>query len=365
MRRRLVALAILLMVAACSGPSESTAPPRRRPPPIDAETTDPPDVTASPAPTRTPGRRIATTRAPWADGLPALIVSHDTDVNRYRRGKPTLMARVDGTARVAYAVGAATVLVQREFDDGERSELVRARRGGDAQPLDLGRAFITLMDVAVIDGKRSALFTTYHAPEGAEPDGYLYVHDLQANRRRRVTSSAGIEYLMTSASFGGGVIVTSSSADLTEVFQFLRPDGTEVEDPPSPTKDLPYGQPPYLTEAVLSPDGSTLAYLEGPDWDHEAGAVIGDWVLVVHDRTKNRELHRVHVGLGDTCMSRLDFDGRWVVLSRESQGRDDSGSVYCGAPSTRTRSLAVFDTHAEDLELIELTNVVGIATIDD
>lgn len=367
-RRSAMVIVLLLLAAGCNGEAtEQAGPPRRRPPPIVAgrDATETPRFTTPPAPTRTPGRAIPTSRASWADGLPALIVSNGSDVNHYRRGDPTLAARVDGTARIAYASGAATVIVERDFDNGKRSELVSVRRGRDVETIFGGRAFATLMDVADVDGVRSALFTTYYAPEGGEPSGYLYIHDLRENRRRRVTESGGVVYLMTRASYGGGVIATSSSADLTEVFQFLRPDGTEIEDPPSPTDKLPYSQPPYMTDAVLSDDGSVLAYLEGPDWDHEAEDVVGDWVLVVQDRANGRETHRVKVAEGDVCITWLDFDGRWAVMSRETRGRDENGYDYCGAPGSKARSVAVLDTRADELELVELTDVVGVATIDN
>lgn len=371
MRRRLIViLTILLTVAACSEGTEQAGPPRRRPPPIptEADGTDIPRFTTAPAPTRTPGRVIPMSRASWADGLPALIVSNGSDVNRYRRGAPTLMARVDGTARIAYAFGASTVIAQREFDRGKRSQLIEVRRARTAETLDAGRApYVSLMDVATIDGDRSVLFTTYYAAaaERTDTSGFLYIQDLHEGRRRRVTESSGPVYLMTRASYGGGMIATSSSADLTEVFQFLRPDGTEIKDPPSPTAELPYNQPPYMTDAVLSADGSSLAYLEGPDWDQQTEEVVGDWVLVVRDRTRGREAHRVKVADGDACITWLDFDGRWAVLSRETRGRDERGHEYCGAPGSDTRSVAVLDTRADRLELVELIDILGVATIHD
>ncbi len=357
---------ILLILAACSEGTEQAGPPRRRPGPIPAESdpTEAPRFTTPPAPTPTPGRVIPTSRASWADGLPALIVSNGSDVSRYRRGDPTRMATVEGTARIAFATGAATVIVQRDFDRTSRSQFVSFRRGAQAETLDVGRApYVSLMDVATIDSTRSLLFTTYYAP--AETSGYLYVQGIDNGRRRRVTVAHAPEYGLTRASYGGGVIATSASADLTEMFQFFRPDGTEVKDPPSPTDKLPYGQPPYMTDAVLSPDGKALAYLEGPDWDQQTEKEVGDWVLVVRDQTNGREIHRVKVADGRMCVPWLDFDGRWAVLSRATLGRDEHGYEYCDAPGSRARSVAVLDTHADELELVELMDIVGVATIDD
>lgn len=363
-----VALTLCLVSGACSdGSDQSARPPGRRPPPLAAEpdATEAPRFTNPPAPTPTPGRVIPTSQATWADGLPALIVSNGSDVRRYRRGAPTLAARVDGTARIAYSAGAATVIVQREFDDKKRSELLSIRRGRDAESVFTGRAFASLMDVATIAGERSVLFTTYYRAETTDTTGYLYIQNLQSGRRRRVTDASGPEYGVTRASFGGSVIAVSASADLTEVFSFMRADGTEVSDPPSPTEKLPYGVPPYMTDAVLSPDGKTLAYLEGPDFDQQEQEEVGNWVLVVRDQTNAREIHRVQVAEGRTCIPWLDFDGRWAVFSRTTRGRDEHGNEYCGASGSKPRSVAVLDTHADDLGLVELTNVVGMATIDD
>lgn len=148
------------------------------------------------------------------------------------------------------------------------------------------------------------------------------------------------------------MIVASATCDLTECFNFYRPDETELEDRPDPTEDLEYNAPPFMAQAVLSPDGRSLAYLEGPDID---GAVdpekrVGEWELVAQDQTDGEELVRLVVAPTDVEIVWLDFDGRWAVLSVETETGDPT-------------KLLVVDTRADEPAALQLEDVVGVATI--
>lgn len=91
------------------------------------------------------------------------------------------------------------------------------------------------------------------------------------------------EFSTERGSVGGDVIVATASADLTESIAFYSPAGDEIGDRFNPTTTLAYNMPPLLSHAVLSPDGSELAWLEGPDHNGVTQTVEGDWVLVVAD----------------------------------------------------------------------------------
>ena len=38
-----------------------------------------------------------------------------------------------------------------------------------------------------------------------------------------------------------------------------------------------------MERPTLAPDGRALALIEGPDWDREQQATVGEWALVVVD----------------------------------------------------------------------------------
>ncbi|MDP8956880.1 MAG: hypothetical protein M3N24_07985 [Actinomycetota bacterium] len=252
---------------------------------------------------------------------------------------------------------------------GDESRLVRLR-SGRVEAIDLGNAKQKhLHDVAVIGGEPRILATTYVGDENtakADPWGYLYVQDVDGSSRRRVTVAYRPEFGIGRASYGGGVIATSATADLTEVFEYFRPDGTQVKDRPNPTEDLPYAEPPYMSDAVLSSDGHFLAYLEGPDTSSESPEEqIGSWVAVVLDQNTGRERLRVEVEDKGRCVSWLDFDGRWLVISRSLKARADATIPLCGVPGAEPLPVVVLDMRAEPLELVELTDIVGVATLDD
>jgi hypothetical protein len=260
-------------------------------------------------------------RAAWADGLPHLIVSDGSEVDRYREGSPTLVGSVEGSAAVALDAG-TSIVVETFFGSGSRSRLVRIRPGEDPERIATGNApQVHLHDVAVIDGEHRILFSTYVGDENtAKTDtwGYLYVQDPDGSNRSRVTVSAGPEFGIGRVSFGGGVIVTSATADLTEVFEYFRPNGTQVKGRPNPTDDLPYAEPPYMSDAVLTPDGEWLAYLEGPDSSAQGpNEFVGSWVAVVLNQKTGRERLRVKSPIASyASRGSTSTDGGWCFRGR-------------------------------------------------
>jgi hypothetical protein len=139
------------------------------------------------------------------------------------------------------------------------------------------------------------------------------------------------EWGVESASVAAGFVVFTASSDLTESVITTR-----IHDPlvlegrfaPEP----PYGMPPLVTSAVLHPDGSELAWIEGPDWDG-ATQMPGNapWQLVVADAETGVERFRrsvltsiegvLHVErVGDVSIVgryvHLEWDGDTAIISR-------------------------------------------------
>jgi hypothetical protein len=86
-------------------------------------------------------------------------------------------------------------------------------------------------------------------------------------------------------------------------------------------------------------------------------------VAVVLDQKTGRERLRAQVAPNELCVTRLDFDGRWLVISRGKPGRDEFGSRSCYAADAEPLPLRVLDSRAGRLELVELSRVIGVATI--
>lgn len=287
------------------------------------------------------------------EGLPPLLLARDADVYRYEDGRLRKLGSVDGQTGLAVEGAKGDVCVQREFGQplGVRSELVLIKENGDppVTQIESSAPKTILYDAAVIDGRSQVFHATLNEKAETETRGELFVAD---GEERKITEAFGPEFAVERASYGGGVIVTSATCDLTECFNFYRPDGTELEDRPDPTDDVPYNAPPFMAQGVLSPGGSALAYLEGPDID---GAVdpekrVGEWELVVQDQTDGEELVRLVVAPTDVEIVWLDFDGRWAVLSVETETGDP-------------KPVLVVDTEADEPAPRELGDVVGIATI--
>ena len=274
-----------------------------------------------------------------------------------------------GTASVAFSAG-LSVVVENAFGGGDESRLIRIRPGGRAEPIDTGRApQIDLHDVAVIEGEPRIVFTTYVGDKktsGTETWGYLYIQDPDSAHRQRVAVAFAPEFGIGRASYGGGVIVASATSDLTESFESLRADGSRVKGRPNPTDDLEYNHPPFMSDAVLSPDGTWLAYLEGPDTSIKSPTkAVGSWVVVVLSQRTGGERLRVMVANRDLCVSWLDFDGRWLVISRTKPLGNEEGVPACYPRRSEPLPVLVLDTQSKPLELVELTDVVGVATIAD
>ncbi len=78
-----------------------------------------------------------------------------------------------------------------------------------------------------------------------------------------------------------GIVVASAMADLTELVYYVAT-GTGGVPKWSPTDDLPYGEPPFVTGATWSADGEELVWAEGPDWgwieeQDEFGPIPREW----------------------------------------------------------------------------------------
>ena len=272
------------------------------------------------------------------DDLVPLTVANGAEIARFVDGRSEALFRFsEGDAALALSGPEGEgIVAQQRFDD--RSDVVRIVDGrSETIAKNAG-----LLGTAVVEGTPMVVYATCNEAPGKERRGDIVLFDVRTSDTRRLADACGVEYGVSRVSFGGGVFVASATSDLTEVFRFYEPDGDEVEDRPNPTDDLPYNEPPFLSDAVLSPDGSSLAYLEAPDVSGVTGSQqkrSGDFNVVVIDERKGNELARVKLPDPATQYRRLDYDGRWLVISEGEGARvrvvdtdaDDPRQVAIGA----------------------------------
>lgn len=249
------------------------------------------------------------------EDLVPLLVADGSEVSRFVDGTRETVHRFDEGDAVLALSGPddGSLVVQQRFDD--RSNIVRIVDGRTETIAENAG----LLDSALVDDAPTVVYGTCNDATEGEPQGDVVLFDVTSKQPRKLTDACGPEYGVSRASFGGDVFVISATSDLTEVFRFHGPDGAEIEDRPNPTDDLPYNEPPFMSDAVLSPDGSELAYLEAPDISGVTGAEqerSGRFEAVVVDQDSGEETVRVALPDPATQYLRLDFDGRWIVLSQ-------------------------------------------------
>ena len=278
------------------------------------------------------------------EDLAPLIVANGSEISEYVDGESRTIHRL-AEGRAALALSGADgdgIVVQQAFDD--RSNIIRIVDDRTETIAENAGLFTT----ALVDGTPTIVYGTCNDSTETELKGDIVLFDVDSKDKRTLAESCGPEYGVARVSFGGGVFVASASADLTELFRFYEPSGKEIEDRPNPTKDLPYNEPPFMSDAVLSSDGSELAYLEAPDISGISGETekrTGRFYAVVVDQESEKESARVTLPDPATQYVRLDYDGRWLVLSEG-----------VGEP------VRVVDTDADDPKPVEI-GVEGVAAI--
>jgi hypothetical protein len=177
---------------------------------------------------------------------------------------------------------------------------------------------VELSSIGSLGGRAAAVIVDHAHPEGVEEYGRVLVEF--ANGEQVDVKIAGApEYGVVSATLGADRLVEGSWADLTEAFQYYGLDGEPLADWFDPTDSAPYGQPPLFQWPVAV--GSTLSWIEGPDFSGESNELVGDWQLVLADTRSGAEQARAGLGLEiGAQLLYADFDGRFWVGSFEPGG---------------------------------------------
>lgn len=360
-RRWAAALVCSLAVVACGGgeddPAEtsaldetvSTRPAENAPETSEAQTAV---VEDAPGPWILDAEPLAN-----AAGPPRMLVADGNTITRIDRGVAVEVA--DPERRIGRALGDGDGLVIYEEIETDRDgvdtavRLIQLDADGTTTTLKIGaHRSVQLHDLFRVDGHTAVLYGLFRDPTDVDDEvtGRVLFHDLLTGEVVPLADAAGPEYFVSHASAADEVVALTATADLTELVEFRDWSGAPV-DRPSPTDDLEYNQPPFITSAVLSPDGSEIATVEGPDvagFSEDGDELVGGWDVVIDDR--DGEQLRLTIADQSLAWVTIDFDGRWLLVS----GGTTDGPV----------TPLLIDTEATDLASYLLDGVVGDAQLE-
>ena len=261
---------------------------------LSAET-EPGYVNFVQAPQFSPLTRATTTTEPTAvpedpvdASLPPLLIADGGSIVRWsttdgRLESSPVVERTERPATHLHQAANGDVFVREVLVDADGAAVesfVRYRSDGGRDELDVAGIF----DVAVIAGIESVIV----ALPAVDDIGFgglqaWAVDDLRVVADLGLGAEAEFGVTHFHWSEAAGVGVATAWSDLTEWIGFVDAAGAPVE-LPSPTDDLGYNAPPFVTAATISPDGTTRYWAEGPDWGfdpatNESGPMADSWEL--------------------------------------------------------------------------------------
>ena len=220
-------------------------------------------------------------------------------------------------AATAIGDGAGGLVVLRD------GAVLRAGAGGTETVLldvaslaaEYGPTTVRLEDVAPVDGSPRAVVVIGYGQEYPEIFEEVLLVDLDSGAVESAYKREAVESHMTRVSVAGGTMVVSWTFEGGTYFEYLDTSGLPVEVAAPYDGGVPGGiadGPIAITQAVLSPDGATLAYLElDTGAAFQPGAAVD---LVLWDLGTGSERRRIEVPLEDEA--RMDYDGNRVVIGR-------------------------------------------------
>jgi hypothetical protein len=315
-----------------------------------------PVTTIEPGPTDTstaPDASIAPPDAPRCattdDAAPSLVVADGTAVSWVHPGGREQIAEFDDEVWLAFAADDGLVVASTRVGTGPESfgQGWIIDEGGRREIVEEGSPGVVVYELMHVDGAPVVVYgpirdvTSPDAPESTP----VVAATIDGSDRWGLGDAYAPEWGVTSASAAAGFVVFTAVSDLTEsVFTTSDRDPLVLDDRFSP--EPPYNSPPLVTNAVLHPDGSQLAWIEGPDWDESAqGSSDDPWQLVVADARTGEERFRRSVLGGTEAVLHVDWDGERAVISRFD------------APPM------LVDTADDRAALVELCDVTGTATL--
>lgn len=282
-------------------------------PPVDT-TTVAPTTTTTMVDTTVVDTTVTPT-APPATALPAIdpgtVLIADPDADG-----PALLD--DGSvvidADVVVGGRSGSVVVERDGEilridpSGATEVLVRS----SDLPATLGPVTIRLEDLAAVGGTDRVMFIVAGGVEELSFEE-IWLHDIGSGVNTSVYRTGAYEGGIRRASLQNDVLVVTRAAEGFSWFEFYNAEGQPIDVANPYDADSPGGMPFGVDQGVLSPDGSTLLFLEVPAFGDPEDGVLRN-TLVIWDLANGVEDSRMELALGDGYADRLDYDGRGVVL---------------------------------------------------
>ncbi len=290
-------------------------------------------------------------------GLPrglALIGSGPHRVWRVSRaGSTSLVAVRSGVITKALRGRDGTIWLEARRTgrpNGSWRRIVRIDTDGVRRVSETGD--VRLSHVGTVPRPRGRTVAAYIDRDGrTDPGGHVFGDvyvEFSSGRRRSVGVAGDLIDLVTSAAPaahrpGAGrfeaVVALGRLIDAAEDFAYKDLRGGTVPGLYDPNTRGPFG-PPLFTTPILSPNGVSLSWVEGPE--RERSQFVGNWKLVVADSETGTESLRVRVGRNGEELHHADYDGRyWVgTFSRRMDRAPRAGElrvrvVDVGAASPR------------------------------
>jgi hypothetical protein len=310
-RRRLAIASVLLVVAGCTGPTS-------------------PGAGASPSPSRAREAPALLGADPSAAAAAAVLVAGPDGVSVFTPDGG-VRELVDGPVAIAVDDLRGGLLYQRaraRLEPGAASgptAVERIAKNGRAPAVLVTPApgqSLALHDSVDLGGEVAVFYTRFDGGAGHEDTVHTLMRAGAATGRpSEVRRVGGFEESSEPVSVTASLLVLTYLENTTGAFEFLSPDGTPVDAARNPRPPGTNCDAPCPDLAELSPDASTLAYMErGPD---PAGYMTIPEVVLM-DMDSGRELRRLRLDRPHQGWwpSSLDLGAGVVVVNRVASGTE-------------------------------------------
>lgn len=188
-----------------------------------------------------------------------------------------------------------------------------------------------LEDSAAVDGVTHVVVVV---AGGVEEQSYeeVWIYDPDSAASTRLFRTGAYEGGIRRASLQNDVLAVTRHAEGFSWFEFFDAAGEPITVNNPRPDDAEF--PVFVDQGVLSPDGTTMVYIEG---DSPAPPEDGNWRvdLIVWNLADGVEESRIEVELGNWYVDRMDFDGTGVVLGRTQW----DGEQWVTGPALRIAAL--------------------------
>jgi hypothetical protein len=321
-----LALAVLVLGACGDDPTDETAGSSETTatalPSIESTTTlvAPPSVAppSGPPTSAVPAPDLAECASPAA--VPSLIVAAGTEVAAVDGEERRVLVTFDDEVWLAFgdADGLVVASTRVGTGPGSKSQGWIVEGGVAREIVEEGSPGVLVYELAHDGGEPIAIYGPLRdvSDDGFPESTPIVAARIDGSDRWGLGNAFAPEWAVVSASAASGLVAFTANSDLTEtVFTTAVRDPRVLDERFAPKAD--YNMPPLVTSAVLAPDATELAWIEGPDWIGVDQAMNdAPWQLVVADAQSGEERYRRSVLTSDEAVLHIEWDGDTAIISR-------------------------------------------------